>query len=432
MSYLFDPVAPLVGNVPPAAPYGGTYQVDVPAPTGVAATDTANIAAAHALLPATGGTLRLKAGVYLCNALPLTDNTRYLGAGMNATELRANTGQSLFAPTSAILEPVFEELTLSTVGSHLFNFGTTGGLVRGRFMHCLLVTYVNGSRLMYMPAGAAGTSAQFLNNVFDTCFMNRQAGATVPAFELTSSAGAINANEWRNCWVESNDGTAGGPFFRLEGTLAAYCHDNVFKGIVAERCRTGVLHVYSPNGLVLEDIAGWDAGGNYTDHLTAAFPSATSGGKAPRNVRAKNVGTRYGTMDAGKKHVHIDTVPGSLCTTESIGDPNGTSLVSYNTGISRPDASGASGAYLKATTNYTLADTDGTVLFDGSNLTATLPNPSTLPYAGRKFTIKNLNATNLVVQSAGGASIDGAGTKTLAQWATATFITDGAGWYVVG
>lgn len=57
--------------------------VVVAAPTGSAATDTANIQAAHTALPATGGTIQLQAGAYSLNStgLTFTKQVRMVGTG---------------------------------------------------------------------------------------------------------------------------------------------------------------------------------------------------------------------------------------------------------------------------------------------------------------------------------------------------------------
>lgn len=86
------------------------------------------------------------------------------------------------------------------------------------------------------------------------------------------------------------------------------------------------------------------------------------------------------------------------------------------------------------TTNYTLVDGstsaggDGIVIFNGSSLTATLPDP-TVVTVGRMFTIKNKHSTSLTVNSAGSSkTIDGAASVALAQWDNSSYISDGTQW----
>lgn len=84
------------------------------------------------------------------------------------------------------------------------------------------------------------------------------------------------------------------------------------------------------------------------------------------------------------------------------------------------------------TANYTLInDVDTTVAFNGTSLTATLPDPTTAT-VGSYFTIKNVNASALTVNSAGTSkTLDGAASQSLAQWAKATYVSDGTQWLTV-
>lgn len=86
---------------------------------------------------------------------------------------------------------------------------------------------------------------------------------------------------------------------------------------------------------------------------------------------------------------------------------------------------------LTKTTSYNLAITDRTVIFNATTLTASLPDP-TLVLVGRAYTIKNIFAGNLTVNSQGVTkTLDGAASQTLAQWAKATYISNGTQWLTV-
>jgi hypothetical protein len=81
------------------------------------------------------------------------------------------------------------------------------------------------------------------------------------------------------------------------------------------------------------------------------------------------------------------------------------------------------------TTTQTLNSTHRCVLANGSSITITLPSAVTSAF-GREYVIKNVNATSLTVGSAAG-TIDGAATKSLAQFATLTAISDGTNWNLI-
>lgn len=86
-------------------------------------------------------------------------------------------------------------------------------------------------------------------------------------------------------------------------------------------------------------------------------------------------------------------------------------------------------ALVTKTASYAAALTDWVILANGAAVTITLPSAVTAT-AGKIFTVKNLNAASATVASAAG-TIDGAATKTLAQWVSSDFISDGANWFAV-
>jgi hypothetical protein len=401
----------------------------VSAATGTPATDTANIAAAIASLPTAplaGGTVMFPPGQWVINApLSLLTGLHFKGAGKGASEIQVQSG-NMFAPTATKHHVTFEDLTLSTASGHLFDFGATGGLAESRFKSCVLIAYATAASLMHMDG-----TGDFAEVVFDGCEFVRQSGATVPAFDLKTSGAGISASVWDSCRAAGNNCTAV-PFWRIEATLGAYVHDLNFRNIVGEQNRGGLIHLYSPTGARFENVLDWDATGNYTDHIVKVATSATSGGKLPRDIGASNVGTRYGTLSAGVHHFDCPTQPDTPVMLDRIGDTTGRGVIPYIWGQSVRDAWGASGSVCFVPNSYAIDwDCDGIVVGTGAGITISLPNPSGYPYLGRKFTIKNTNASALTVNSAGGAVIDGAASKSLAQWAVITVTTDGAGWFTV-
>lgn len=84
---------------------------------------------------------------------------------------------------------------------------------------------------------------------------------------------------------------------------------------------------------------------------------------------------------------------------------------------------------LTKTASYALALTDQLVVGNGASITLTLPSAVTAG-AGKTFRLKNVHSSALTVASAAG-TIDGAATKSLAQWASATYVSTGAVWYSI-
>lgn len=84
---------------------------------------------------------------------------------------------------------------------------------------------------------------------------------------------------------------------------------------------------------------------------------------------------------------------------------------------------------LVKTTSYAIAAADHLVVGNGASLTMTLPSAATSG-AGKVFRLKNIHSSALTVASASG-TIDGAATKSLAQWASATYVSNGTVWYSI-
>lgn len=93
-------------------------------------------------------------------------------------------------------------------------------------------------------------------------------------------------------------------------------------------------------------------------------------------------------------------------------------------------ANGFTTAFSSKSSAYTLTAVDDIVSVTG---TTTITLPSAVGIAGRKYTIKNIDAATTVTVSANGAeTIDGAPTKPLAlQYQYLTILSDGANWLIV-
>lgn len=400
----------------------------VPPPTGIHATDTANILAAVNKLstgPNTGGTVVLRAGVYEAT-LPAVGNILYQGQGRLATEITNSVGIMVNCNGLFLLGLSFEKLTLSSHAGHIFELGNgINGIANGRFTDVAFTTYTDAASVFH---GTGNSSLQSYN--FSSCYGTRNQTATVPAFDLKSAAGGYNCNIFSEFTTYSNYCNTT-PYWRIEATNGSYSSDNIWSNIIGERDCGGLIHLYSASNTTLVNIADYDAApNNYTDHLVN-IQTSTTAGMLSRNINASNIGTRQGTMAAGKNHFNCATVSGPMFL-DRIGDPNGTQKVSYVVGQSIRDASGTTGSYEYVTVSASVnADLSGTMVGNGPSLTITLPDASLLPYVGRKFTIKNVNSTAMIVNATGGRLIDGATTVTLTQWQSITVITEGSTWYRV-
>jgi hypothetical protein len=83
------------------------------------------------------------------------------------------------------------------------------------------------------------------------------------------------------------------------------------------------------------------------------------------------------------------------------------------------------------TTSYTVLIADGLVIANGTSITLTMPDPTTVK-VGRVWTLKNINASTVTVNSAGSSkTLDGNASFTLAQWQHVQIVTNGTQWLSV-
>jgi len=186
--------------------------------------------------------------------------------------------------------------------------------------------------------------------------------------------------------------------------------------------------------------AGLSTATNWVHQLTGTgFKYKSSGDANPRY--AFDYTTRALTLGSGINTQACTIVWGS-------GNPNGVQTANvgslyfdYGQGMRYNKVTGTGNTGWVADAHYRLAtktvsytidpNLDGTVVFNGSSLTATLPDPTTVT-AGRQIVVKNIAATALTVVSAGTTkTIDGAASASLAQWGKAKYVSDGTQWLTI-
>lgn len=82
------------------------------------------------------------------------------------------------------------------------------------------------------------------------------------------------------------------------------------------------------------------------------------------------------------------------------------------------------------TSSYNIRNTDSTILSNGSSLTITLTTVNTI--AGRRYIIKNINASSATVDTEGLQTIDGSNTQSLSQYKFIEVQSDGTNWHIIG
>lgn len=376
-------------------------------------------------------------GTYLFDTTwPIRNDLGVRGVGkttrlkwVSVPALNLTTWIERFSMTDAVMEN-------SSGGDHLFKMSGTGGFVYSTFRDCGLFTNDTGKSIMYMSS--TGTP-NFFGTKFDQVQMERLVGATVPAIDLTcSSAAGMNTVTFEGgLWHSHLANTT--PFFRAEvTTTTTYFSKWAFKRVIGEQNLGGMIHMYSANAPLIEQVVDHDAAAStYADHL---FKFSKTTGSTSRAVKFDQSGSAgVAVLAAGKGHLYIDGGAGGHDVGKIInGGAYGVSVSPDNAGTIRRHGGGFANSITTTTANLTLDPSHGTILVNSPSVvrTITLPDPTALLSSGdvpigREFKIKSINATAVTVASAGSATIDGATSVSVAPGAGGTFVTDGTNWYRV-
>lgn len=452
-------------------------------PTGATASDTAWSALAAAVAAAGGGAVNIN-GTFTLSTQPaaftvpvrIRGTHPALSGGKSSITFPAGVGGLQFA-TGAEMSEVSDLLLVgqaTTAGSdHGVDVKAHGVRIRN------VVARGFGGNGFNLDTSSTGNA----NNAYlDRCraYSNKSHGfyfagsnsnvITTMACDATSNGGwgfRSDVGCFMNVHIapSATYNTAGGFYDNVTGCtyLGAYIEEGT-----PATGNTVTLGSSSLNGF-------WFSGKQSTTTFTIPNPS-TNGWtitKAGANAFVKVAGTKqfdwsvddYGSgylaltnRTAGKRIMYIDGAAASgttaipwkftgtflqvpaQATGSRSGPSGGTGLHYFDTtqafpmwsdGTNYRDAEGIITQLATKTANYTLADGDGVIVFNGTSLTAILPDPTTV-VIGRRFRVKNTNASTLTVQSAGTSkTLDGAATQSLAQWAKASYVSDGTQWLTI-
>jgi len=270
-------------------------------------------------------------------------------------------------------------------------------------------SFTVGTRHVLMANGAASELAQG-NTFVGTCLES-------PDFvEFQLETWGLN-NQFLDCSWETNTNTSR---VAWRGTAAG---NQIIGGV-----QTPTLTVTADAGATANDIVSATRK-NYSSSITFTGSGYDIGGTAaagadrPRYIRANTaIQTGYGPANY------------PAAATAGVG------AMYHNQNDDKPRfCNGAS--WLRAdsvlkttkTASYAMTTTEpyDLFIFNGASLTATLPDP-TLAAVDVRILVKNIAATALTVNSGGTSkTIDGAASQSLAQWAKATYLSDGTQWLTI-
>ena len=373
-----------------------------------------------------GHTVFFPAGQYnLSSPLKLASKIRLAGAGMYSSRLYNNTTDLFTVLAGEHYEKiVLQELGCITgpSGGHVFYLYNSNPLAMGTqyssyfawssVSNCLLQTMNTTSSLLHQRE-----YCQLIGVTFDRCIFSQASGSTVPAFDVVVNGGLCNGNAWRNSQCHGNT-TSAAPFFLIESTVN-WVYGLVFDGLIGEQNNGGFMELRAVSVAQVSNCIT-DDGTVYQQDIFIFGTSRQNSSLYCQNVRIENSSRVAGSLAAGV--VDIRTTGAVNAIVENCDLRNGTpatfatSRTTTIVGRSRP--------YTTATGGYTVTEFDQVIVCKPSApMTVSLPDPSTLP-AGRTYVIKN-TATSTVTVSATNATIDGAASRSLAQWDSIELITDG-------
>lgn len=346
------------------------------------------------------------------------------GESSTKTIIREVGASPLFNLTELRREWVFRNLSIESVGGHMFELGATGGMALCLFESCRFIDYLGSCSVVHQDGGG-----DFIGVKYRNCDFIRFGDATVHGFDIRNTTGAVNGNNWEECRVTSN-GAVETRYWRIRAdAVGTYCDQNRWKSIVGQLNPAGLIEIDSPLVVTFEDIFDYDVPGAYTGSLIKVGKAA---GGFPGSVKASGVGNRGGSMNGSTVfQLEIAASTTGPAIIDRVSDSLGASIVKFAPGYGATEmsASGASAVLTTSTISKVLDHTaEGMVVFNGNDLTATLPDPANVR-PGRVFTLKNINATALTVNS--GVTIDGVETKTLTQWQSGRYTTDGSNYFTV-
>jgi hypothetical protein len=218
------------------------------------ADDSAAIQAAINACASTGGKVWFpySASAYsIQSALSIKAHVNLVGVGQGSRINAVN--NHLFVWTSGRLTDFsIRDMKLTVAsGGHIFSAGTYGA------DQCVF-------EKVQCVQNAAGYSIwnqdntdSFIEVSFMRCDLWMSGAATVPAFNIRGTGGALNNNTWTDCRFNGQGNTTT-PFVRIEEYGTTFSYNNTFRGINSENCPGGIIEGYSAQGWILEKISHWD------------------------------------------------------------------------------------------------------------------------------------------------------------------------------
>jgi hypothetical protein len=280
--------------------------------------------------PYAGGILVIPAGNWDFEApVVLKSGVHIVGAGQRASRINARSG-GMFTWSSSLSEVVIEHLQMVGYDGHLLHSPGGHGIDTCKFRNLYMRQEDVNSSIMQHVGEAAG----IIRVDFEHCYFTRSTGSLVSAFRLVSAGGAINDNQWSECWAHSHNCTSS-PFFYIESTAAqSYVYGNVFKNITGEQSAGGLIDVRASHGLICERVVDYDTSVTPTADLIRVGKSTTTPLKSLSTL-ITSCG-RVGGIDLPGGIYDVNLVPGEVGRSTVIAPHHSSSGFRINFGPNDP------------------------------------------------------------------------------------------------
>lgn len=370
-----------------------------------------------------GATVRLPPGSFEClSALKMYPYVTLEGAGFQTSQIYNNTTHLFHQEVGdvAVTCAIFRNLWLrtGTAGGHIF-LVEGGGYYNCRFSDVQMTTGNTTSSIWKQTAGS------YLDNLVEKCRFFTSGSRTVPAWDIKLSGNTCNSNQWVSSWCHGR-GTTLAPFFRIESTNAWH-YNNTFRDLVGEQNGGGFIHLYSIDGVIIENCPDWDLVGTYQADVIRLTYGTFGQLRSPKNVRIESsYRLASGGLAAGVYDVAASAVANRNIRIHGVEMEGGVEMKFSLAG----DASvvGVSTGYrtLGAADVLTGISPKNQVANSASASAVTLPATAIF---GREFHFKNIGAGVLTITG----TVDGVVNPTLNQWDKMTVRSNGTAgfWFTV-
>lgn len=390
-----------------------------------------------------GGVVDFGPGLYIINNVQIPQGVTLRGAGMGSTYIKRTQENPIFWAQGAPYGVGHTGGYPSLINMHFEGMHLTSSRPAGGDFTSPLVSIEGASNVRFfnLRTDAPNCTHIYLNQCFDTridqtVHWNGGRADGTPVIEIT---GGVNG--YKNCievqldhlWFESYVGPAIRNYRDQTTYKAGVIHLTNSK-FESQFCAGPHLDL-TTSTLVLDNVyvTSWITSTDIVKMSSCRFVMG--------NLRCYVVGG--GTVPQSALHTDSNCQYVKVHLTVSEVQPSGMNVLTidnYSTNeitLTAPERRVNNvlvvndEAVATRTSNSSVFSTDKNIIANGSNLTLTLPDATTIGQ-GKQYRIKNVNATAATLATSASQTIDGASTLSLAMNDEVSVMSDGSKWLIMG